>query len=458
LNIWRFLNNKWIGLIIGGIIGLILITIFSIYYNLSHDFLNHIVTMNIITLIIIYCNIYFIIFKLLKDSKYIKRIHLILINSLLGAVFGLLVGLMSYEGEIYWFVIGFVIVSIIPVVNMLAVVFWLGATIYSLYYPEILIPIFNDFLPIHLIDGSMKEITSLPLFIFPISVFFGYFIVLSVTKSHEKKILMTSKIAEEKEIKNEINKYDSKLKKWVMEGYDTTILEERQKSSNLAKKIQNLRDFESKIQKLKQLEKEMQQIDMEEFDYDIISIKKKFKNPYKVDEIESDLSSLKIRIKLKIEKLVEKTDYEIKNALNAATKARNLHLLSSLKIFQEDLLKYSKCLRSNEISYKDDLNKIKDLYNKVVTLNVPIEKKFETPPIQQIEKPNYYEIFNIKPDATQEQIKKMFKRLSLAYHPDTEEDTGVNGDQKFRMIIEAYEVLNDPDKRKKYDEEIGILK
>ena len=52
----------------------------------------------------------------------------------------------------------------------------------------------------------------------------------------------------------------------------------------------------------------------------------------------------------------------------------------------------------------------------------------------------------------------MFKRLSLAYHPDTREDTGVDGDLKFRLLIEAYEVLKDPEKRKKYDDEIGIIK
>ena len=104
------------------------------------------------------------------------------------------------------------------------------------------------------------------------------------------------------------------------------------------------------------------------------------------------------------------------------------------------------------------MEKIKNLYNKVVTLNIPSEKKPEPPPKTQIDKLNYYELFNIKPDATQVQIKKMFKRLSLAYHPDTMEDTGVDGDQKYRMIIEAYEILKDPNKRKKYDEEIGIKK
>jgi len=445
-------------MILGGVIGLILITLLSNYFNLSHDLINHFVTINIITLIIIFCIVYLIVFNLVKKSKLLNRIHLIFINSLIGAIFGLFVGLMSYEGEIYWFVMGFVILSLIPVVNILTVVFWLGATIYTSYNPDILIPIFNDFLPIHLIDGSMREITSLPLFIFPIFIFLGYLIVLSFTKLYEKRRLIFNKIAEQEELRDEMNKYASKLKKWDKEGYDTAILKEKQKSINLTNKIKNLRDYESKIQKLKQFKTDIQQLEIKEFDYDIISIKKKFKNPYKVDDIESDLSALKKRIKLKIEKLVEKTDNEIKNAVHVATKAKNSQQLSYLKILQEDFLKYSKDLGSVEISYKDAMSKIKDLYNQAVTLNVPPEKKFEAPFINCIEKPNYYEIFNIKSNATQDQIKKMFKRLSLAYHPDTKEDTGVDGDQKFRMIIEAYEILKDPDKRKKYDEEIGVLK
>lgn len=445
-------------MIFGGIIGLILITIFSNYFDLNHDFINYVVTFNIITIIIIFCIIYLKVFYLVKNSKFLNIIHLIFINSLIGAVFGLFVGYMSYQGAIYWFVMGFVIVSLIPVVNMLTVAFWLGATIYNSYNPDILIPFFNDFLPIHLVDGSMREITSVPLFIFPVFIFLGYLIPLSFTKLHEKRRLMLKKIVEQEELKNEMNKYESKLKKWEKEGYDTTILEKKQKNRNLTNKLKNLKDFESKIQKLKQFETDIQQLDMIEFDYDIITIRKKFKNPYKVDDIESDLSALKKRIKLKIEKLVEKTDNEIKNAVHAATKENNSQRLNFLKILQDDFLKYSKDLGSIEISYKDAMSKIKDLYNQAIMLNVSPEKKFETPHINQIEKPNYYEIFNIKPNATQEQIKKMFKRLSLAYHPDSKEDTGVDGDFKFRMIIEAYEILKDPDKRKKYDQEIGVLK
>ena len=445
-------------MIVGGIIGLFLIIMLSNYINSSYDYINQILTINIITLIIIFCITYLIVFKLGKNSKILKRIHLIIINLIIGAVFGLFVGLMSYEGEIYWFVFGFLILSLIPIVNMSAVVFWLGATICTLYYPEILIPIFNDFLPIKLVDGSIRDTTGLPLFIFPIFVFLGYLIQVSVTKSKNKKKLMVSKTAEEKELKNEMNKYESILDKWGSEGYDITLLGEKQKNSNLKVKIQNLRDYESKIEKLKQFKKELQQMDLKEFDYDIISIKKKFKNPYKVDEIESDLQALKNRIELKIENLVEKTDDEIKNAISNAYKAKNSKQLNFLKILQEDLLKYSKDLESNKITYKDSMNQIKELYNKAIKLDVPPEEKNETQPETDNEIPNYYEILNIKPNATQNQIKKMFKRLSLAFHPDTEEDTGVDGDRKYRMIMQAYDTLKDPDKRKKYDEEIGIKK
>jgi hypothetical protein len=445
-------------MILGGILGLIIIAILSNNLNSDYEYINHIATINILTLIIIFCIVYLITFKIGKNSKMLKRKHLIIINSIIGAVFGLLVGSMSYEGEIFWFIIGFIIVSLIPIVNMFSVVFWLGATIYILYNPNIMIPIFHNFIPIKLVDGSSINILGLPLFIIPILLFFGYLLPASLTKSQNKKKVMLSKISEQKELKNEMNSYESKLKKWEFEGYDTTILQKKLKACNLSDKIQNLREYESKIQKIKQFKIQIQQMDIKEFDYDIISIKKKFKQPYKVDEIESDISALKNRIKLKIEKLVEKTDYEIKNATRYANKSNNSEQLNYLKILQDDLLKYSKDLDSKEVSYKDPMSKIKEIYNKVINLNVSFEKEKEMPPETQMEKPNYYEILNIKPNATQNQIKKMFKRLSLAFHPDTEEDTGVDGDLKFRMINEAYETLKDPDKRKEYDKEIGIKK
>ena len=450
------IDNRWIGLILGGIIGVFLISI------LSDKFSIHFVTINIITLIFLFCITYYKASELVKNSKVLNRIHLIFIHLLIGAVFGLFVGLMSYEGEIYWFVFGFVIISLIPKINMLIVVFWLGATIYTLYQPDILIPFISNFLPIQLIDISMRKIAGLPLFIFPAIIFLGYLIGKSYTKFQEKKKLMLSKNAKQEELKNKMKKYASKLKKWKIEGYDTDNLIENLKGLDLTNKIQNLKNYESKIEKLKQFEKDIQQFDIKEFNkefsYDINSIKEKFKDPYKTDEIKSDLLTLKKRIKLKIQELAEKTENEINNGIIDAINTKNSGQLSTLKTLQEEVLKFNKSLESTEITYKDAVNKIEELYTQAVTIDVPPNNKQETPPPTKIEKLNFYEIFNIEPDATQDQIKKIFKRLTLEYHPDRKEVTGVEDEQRFRMIIEAYETLKDPYKRKKYDEEHRILK
>ncbi len=63
---------------------------------------------------------------------------------------------------------------------------------------------------------------------------------------------------------------------------------------------------------------------------------------------------------------------------------------------------------------------------------------------------NYYELLGVKKDATQDEIKKAFRKLALKYHPDkggTKED-----EAKFKEINQAYSVLSDANKRKQYDQ------
>ena len=62
---------------------------------------------------------------------------------------------------------------------------------------------------------------------------------------------------------------------------------------------------------------------------------------------------------------------------------------------------------------------------------------------------NFYEILEINKNASQEEIKKAYRRLSLKYHPDKNSDSGAV--EKFQDISEAYETLSDQNKREEYD-------
>lgn len=63
---------------------------------------------------------------------------------------------------------------------------------------------------------------------------------------------------------------------------------------------------------------------------------------------------------------------------------------------------------------------------------------------------DYYEILGVKKDASQEQIKKAYRKLARKYHPDVNPDDP-NAEEKFKDINEAYQVLSDEEKRSKYD-------
>ncbi|MDR1979236.1 MAG: J domain-containing protein [Synergistaceae bacterium] len=62
---------------------------------------------------------------------------------------------------------------------------------------------------------------------------------------------------------------------------------------------------------------------------------------------------------------------------------------------------------------------------------------------------DYYEILGVARTASQDEIRKAYRKLAKKYHPDVSKDKG--SDARYKEINEAYEVLKDPDKRVKYD-------
>lgn len=60
---------------------------------------------------------------------------------------------------------------------------------------------------------------------------------------------------------------------------------------------------------------------------------------------------------------------------------------------------------------------------------------------------NFYDVLGVQKNASEDEIKKAFRKLAVKYHPDNGGD-----ENKFKEISEAYETLSNPDKRREYDQ------
>ena len=65
---------------------------------------------------------------------------------------------------------------------------------------------------------------------------------------------------------------------------------------------------------------------------------------------------------------------------------------------------------------------------------------------------DYYQLLGITKDASAEEIKRAYRKLAMQYHPDRNRDKEEWANRKFKEINEAFFVLSDPEKRRRYDD------
>ena len=65
-------------------------------------------------------------------------------------------------------------------------------------------------------------------------------------------------------------------------------------------------------------------------------------------------------------------------------------------------------------------------------------------------KDDYYSILGVNENSSQDEIKKSFRKLSMKWHPDKNQNNP-EAEEKFKCISQAYDILSDKDKKKEYD-------
>ena len=63
---------------------------------------------------------------------------------------------------------------------------------------------------------------------------------------------------------------------------------------------------------------------------------------------------------------------------------------------------------------------------------------------------DYYQVMGVARDASQDDIKRAYRKLARKYHPDVSKEK--DAEDKFKELQEAHEVLKDPEKRAAYDQ------
>ena len=160
------------------------------------------------------------------------------------------------------------------------------------------------------------------------------------------------------------------------------------------------------------------------------------------EDIQSSLKKLQDQLQNEkgdnVRALIDKTEKLIIETLTSNNSAdiivAVIDFKAELEILKNGFL--SERLKAEEVI--PQIEQIKEFITEALRLGNQDDSSFRTS-----RKKNYYEILGVKEGATLEQIKSVYRKLSMIYHPDMDNsgDLGIAGDERFKEIKEAYEAL-----------------
>ena len=211
------------------------------------------------------------------------------------------------------------------------------------------------------------------------------------------------------------------------------------------------KEMQEKIERISAVIEGLEKLDIRGYEKELWTKISKLKNsPGSIKEIEHLLEEI-TKQREKERKEIEKLASEINQLIEKVTPGiKKPEFLAALKVIIElELPKILQQFQAREIFYPETKENLLTLQEQVKILSTGIP-----------EEESYYQILEVSEDASQEEIKKAYIEKIKDYHPDQ-----FQGSKKWiiekavemtKRINEAYVTLGDPQKRKEYDEKIGI--
>jgi parallel beta-helix repeat protein len=159
------------------------------------------------------------------------------------------------------------------------------------------------------------------------------------------------------------------------------------------------------------------------------------------DDIQASLKKLYGQLQAnkenEVHRLIEETE---KRIIQALASNHSADIIVAVIDFKSELEILKSGFQNGQLTIeeiKPQVHQIKEFIEEALRVGS------EEVPLSEGRKKNYYEILGVKEDATLDQIKSVFRKLSMIYHPDMNPDDamGIAGDERFKEIKEAYEML-----------------